>query len=408
MSKNIELTLNDHNPISFWSEKVTGAGEDAFPVTLLSQDLRFGLAAVFDGLGGAGAGRFELPNGSFTGARIAARIAQSSFIETVYRIWLNTPYHNELQTIKKNGLTYEEHKSGLADTASEGALATKFRKRGFEEAAYLPPGLLSDKPPMDWASELRGIPNPPLSAFDSFSLGCSFDRTFTDTMRQLSGHASNSRIKTRGKRHLPTTFAAGFFAEHAGKVTLKVFWAGDSRIYLLCSRGLFQLSTDHAQLGADPSGDAPLTRVISEQAPNEIDSHQVAEILPPGYLIACTDGAYAYFPTAVHFELALWSALEKKTNEERETDLGNSIADVAQDDASIAIVPIGFDGTHRPIMKKDLTDLHRRRQYFEDRIRDLREAKAHVAKLDAEVEEMRAAMQALPRATLAGGEEIAS
>ena len=75
----------------------------------------------------------------------------------------------------------------------------------------------------------------------------------------------------------------------------------------------------------DLSGDAPMTRMLSEQTPNEVESYSVPQIPEPRFLIACTDGAYGYFPTGVHFELALWAALEKTSTPDRAGRSANGV-----------------------------------------------------------------------------------
>ena len=61
-----------------WTEKITGNGEDAYPV-LRIHDTGRGLVAVFDGTGGAGAGvARRLPDGTeLTGAYVASRLSAS-------------------------------------------------------------------------------------------------------------------------------------------------------------------------------------------------------------------------------------------------------------------------------------------------------------------------------------------
>jgi serine/threonine protein phosphatase PrpC len=413
------------DPIVFHMEKVSGAGEDAKPLLMLSDDRKFGLAAVFDGLGGSGAGRFETPTGNFTGARIAATIARDSLFRTVRNIWLNTPKSDEQQLAEPPGpredaQTHEQAQAQtpaatpnqIADQRLPDGLVAELRKRNIGESVReAVAGKQKSEPPQGGFGAFSGIPNPPLRVFDEVILGASFDRKFSEVMGQLSDQTASSRIKSRGKRYLPTTFAAGFFAENAGKVTFKMFWAGDSRVYFLSPSGLFQLTRDHVQLKStgtvDLHGDAPLTRVISEQVPNELECYEVADIQQSGYLIACTDGAYAYFPTAVHFELALWSALIKPTCIEQIGSLATAIGKVAQDDASIAIIPVGFDGDRQPVVPERLADLDVRYKGFEDSICALREMKAKAAKLEAEVDKMRGDMQALPRSSLAVGGESA-
>ena len=394
-------------PITIWLEKLAGHGEDAEPVVFISEDTKFGMAAVFDGLGGSGAGRFELSNESVTGARLAASLARKSVIETVRRVWLGTPAESQFPLTKQSETEAAEVE---IDRQLPAALVAELIRRNIEiesirrEVAVVDAAASSHS---ETFGAFAGLPNPSLAAFESSTLARSFDSTFANAMDRLGAQAAGSRIKSRVKRQLPTTFAGGFYSEHEGKISLKVFWAGDSRIYFLCSRGLFQLTSDHARANSagsfDPSGDAPLTRVVSELVPNEIDCCYETGISEPGFLIACTDGAYAYFPTAVHFELALWSALEMRVQAEQEKALEDSIAEVTQDDASLAMIPVGF--RDRVSMTRGRrSELYALQKKFDYTVSALREVRPQIAKLEATVQKMRDDMQASPRASLGGSE----
>jgi hypothetical protein len=221
-------------PITIWSEKVSGCGEDAEPIVFISEDGKFGMAAVFDGLGGGGAGRFETPDGSFSGARLAASIARTSLIRTIRRIWFNAGSQVEGQSSRSGPeyLTNERVSERRLPLSLLAELSRRNRKiDGVQGEVH------TIEPGHAFRPEAYGafatVPNPSLDDFDSSELGRSFDLSFTDAMARLGVQASSSRIKTRVKRHLPTTFAGAFFSERDNKVSLKVFWAGDSRIYIL-------------------------------------------------------------------------------------------------------------------------------------------------------------------------------
>ena len=403
-----------YRPIAIWSEKISECGEDAEPIVFISEDKKFGMAAVFDGLGGSGAGRFDLGGKSYSGARLAASIARKSLIETVCQIWLSSP--------------------GLED-ALRSTRAEEVMNQGGGIESYLPVGLRAelskrkldtegDREPTNTARAslipipdavgrcftFTPLPNPSLNVFDSATLGRSFDSSFAAAFSQLGAQAMGSRLKGRAKRHLPTTFAGVFFSEREGKISLKVFWAGDSRVYFLCGRGLFQLTIDHARANStgtlDPSGDAPMTRVISEHTPNEIDSCYEPHIMGPGFVIACTDGAYGYFATAVHFELALWAALERPTPTEQAKALTTAIGRVTQDDASIAIIPVGFQRAGTLVTSEHRLHLDSLQKEFEEGVAALQKVKPHVAMLEAKIEKMRSEMQASPRSVLSRSGEL--
>lgn len=405
-----ELIPKMFRPFTIWSEKVAGCGEDAEPLIVISEDNKFGMAAVFDGLGGSGAGRFDFSTGSITGAKLASSIGRDCLIETVRRVWLDGPRNATVSELGSGGvpiagdslqpapqsssLERDEQPPKSENPYSDGNLQTKHFAR------------LADG--VGACFTFTPTPNPALIAFDSTMLGRSFDRAFGEAMARLGVQASNSRIKSRAKRNLPTTFAGVFFAEFSGTISLRAFWAGDSRLYFLCNQGLYQLSSDHSRpnaSGAFAGGDAPMTRVVSEQIPNEIDCYYSPPISSPGFVIACTDGAYGYFPTSVHFELAIWSALERAAPVEQAAALSAHIERITQDDASLALVPIGFPSSTGPTAQRRTT-LISLYEAFERNAAALKDLKPRVAKLEEQTEALRTNMQALPPAMLESGEVL--
>jgi hypothetical protein len=140
--------------------------------------------------------------------------------------------------------------------------------------------------------------------------------------------------------------------------------------------------------------------MLSEQVPNEIECRFEHDIGEPGFVIACTDGAYAYFATGVHFELALWEAIEKGSHQEREAALAASIQAVTQDDTSLVLVPIGFGPERSFVPRKRLSELRTLHTQFENYASALRGLKPQVARLETELERMRENMQAKPAPVL--------
>jgi serine/threonine protein phosphatase PrpC len=368
-------------PITVWLEQVKNGGEDAAPITMSSRDSSFGGVAVFDGLGGGGAGRFEVGSGvTWTGARLASNVARDSLINTVMRLASRVSDQRESAESK-----LEISACNTIDNFSD------------------PPVNSTGPAGEDDGSEtFFEVPNLSLEQFKAISLSQAFDEDFSRAVKAYGGQMFNSRIQTRLKRLLPTTFAGAFFSQGGGRASIKVFWAGDSRIYFLGRRGLVQLSEDHAQVAQagvnDLTGDAPLTRVISE-LPNDIDSCSLPEILEPGFLIACTDGAYAYFSTERHFEIALWEALSKHTATEQHETLYGAIARVTQDDASLAMIPVGF-GHQAALVRDRPEEIINECRRFDACASELREATDTARRLEAAIEDMRGRMRARPRGWL--------
>jgi serine/threonine protein phosphatase PrpC len=391
--------------LKLWSEKVAGQGEDAQPVILLSEDENFGAIAVFDGLGGSGAGRFDLSVGSLTGAQLAATLGSESFVKSIRDTWSKSTATKQRDS-REHGL--QELGIVKSETIVAERLPLAFRgeleRRGLQlKAPQEAEPVAGGEAKID-AAGVQPQTNPSVEEFDAKMLAQNFDSAFTKAIERLGSQASASRIKSRSRRQLPTTFAGAVFSSNLGKTSIKAFWAGDSRVYFLTEQGLFQLTSDHARAnstgGLDLTGDAPLTRMLSEQVPNEIESCFMRDIGELGFVIACTDGAYAYFATAAHFELALWDALEKATQWEREVALAASIQAVTQDDTSLVMVPIGFRSDRPFVSRERISELDVRRKQFDEYGNELRRLKAQLGQLETDLEKLRQDMQARPASML--------
>lgn len=113
------------------------------------------------------------------------------------------------------------------------------------------------------------------------------------------------------KKKFPTTAAAGIC--YSGKDTIEVdlFWAGDSRVYLLTPQGLAQLTEDDLG-GIDAmenlKDDGVLTNVISLSKDFSLHvGHISAE--SPCIIFAATDGCFGYLSTPMEFEYLLLESL---------------------------------------------------------------------------------------------------
>ena len=211
-------------PFTIWSEKLSGCGEDAEPVVIVSEDRAFGMAAVFDGLGGSGAGRFELPGGATsTGARLAAQLARKTLIDTVSQIWLHPvgedDYRSRWNLAERAATSQIEparELSSLSTTGRHGSASATVSMANLKNQKPLP---IADT--YGACFTFANVPNPPLSAFDGATIGRSFDLLFANAISHLMGQASSSRVKSRAKRHLPTTIAGVFFHSIRGRCRSK-------------------------------------------------------------------------------------------------------------------------------------------------------------------------------------------
>lgn len=275
------------------TEKIDGAGEDAEPY-FKEFPGSGAIAAVFDGMGGAGSAQWEMDDERASGAKFASGFARSALENFVDQISDN--YECEDQ---------------------QGRLIGHF----------------SDI----W------------NAFTGAHLGRVFDSELAQKAALLSS-TTPSRIKSKMLRVLPTTLACVIYGRKEGKIEVRTLWAGDSRVYYLSvCRGLRLLTADHNRKSKDASpnvgaGDAPLSNFLSEIVPNHVDERSFS-ISDPGIIICATDGVFSYFESDAHFELALWLAIQENMNSGSESasqTLRKEVLRVAGDDTSAVVIPIDF------------------------------------------------------------------
>ena len=163
-------------------------------------------------------------------------------------------------------------------------------------------------------------------------------------------------------RTLPSTTVIAVHTEH--EVTL--YWAGDTRGYLLTKRGLRQLTADDLALPCDAMDslytDAPLSNYLCADRPFTL--HEATFALPrEGILLLATDGAFHGLPTPMHFEALLLDTLcEAATQPQWKALLQQTISACAADDVTLLLQPFGF--ASYPAL----------RQHFDKRRRHVRQA----------------------------------
>lgn len=167
------------------------------------------------------------------------------------------------------------------------------------------------------------------------------------------GEDTGSKLMGRMSKKLPTTAAVALCRPARGGVDVQLQWAGDSRVYLLDSEGLAQLTEDDLG-GIDAmrnlSEDGVLTNVISLTKDFSIHSARLT-MGRPGLLFAATDGCFGYLSTPMEFEYLLLSTLQAAPSASAwEKSLAESIGKVAGDDYSISGIALnagGFDNLKR-------------------------------------------------------------
>jgi hypothetical protein len=154
-----------------------------------------------------------------------------------------------------------------------------------------------------------------------------------------------SKLRSALLRRLPTTAAVAVVRQ--GGTEVLVFWAGDSRVYLLDpDLGLGQLTRDHLRDDGDAMAnlerDAPLANCIHADRTFSIGWRAFQ---PKGnYLvIACTDGCFGFVATPMHFEECLLNTMAAATSmDEWRNQLISSLAELTGDDMSMAILAVGW------------------------------------------------------------------
>lgn len=159
---------------------------------------------------------------------------------------------------------------------------------------------------------------------------------------------SNSRIAGSLRRDLPTTLSAATFSvDPNGGLRAVSLWAGDSRTHLLTADdGLQQLTRDDAP-NSDALelliNDAPMTNLVCVDRPFTINADVVAA-QTPSVLVTATDGCFGYVVTPAHYELLLLRCLGRAANPaEWARLLAEEFAGFTSDDASLALVAVGYD-----------------------------------------------------------------
>ena len=156
-------------------------------------------------------------------------------------------------------------------------------------------------------------------------------------------------IQIRGSmvRTLPTTAAAAFVqARPDGFVKVGAAWAGDSRVYILDSRGLAQLTVDDATV-TDPMlniyEDGVLKNIFSSDRPMRLNYREIV-VKPPFMVLSATDGCYGYVTTPMEFEgLLLRTLLAAENVAQWEQTLADAIGGFAGDDHALCLAAFGYD-----------------------------------------------------------------
>ncbi|MCR5795336.1 MAG: protein phosphatase 2C domain-containing protein [Solobacterium sp.] len=145
---------------------------------------------------------------------------------------------------------------------------------------------------------------------------------------------SNMRIRSTMIRDFPTTAAGAYAYVKDDRIHVTIFWAGDSRVYLLNSRGLRQLTEDDAYGDAMETlqNNPPMTNVLSSDGNYVLHSKTFA-VTSPMMIFAATDGCFGYVHTPMHFEyMVLQSICASSSPVQFNAMLDSAMHSVAGDD----------------------------------------------------------------------------
>lgn len=143
-------------------------------------------------------------------------------------------------------------------------------------------------------------------------------------------------------RTLPST--AAILMQYPGSAAL--YWAGNTRCYLLTADGLRLLTADDTLAPSDAFEslylDAPITNYLCADRPFSLHERRFA--LPKqGVLVVATDGAYHALPTPMHFEALLLNTLEGTAQKKQwKRALREALQNSAADDVTLILQPFGF------------------------------------------------------------------
>lgn len=199
-----------------------------------------------------------------------------------------------------------------------------------------------------------------------------------NTLRKDCPPKVKSGLKSAMIKEFPTTLSVVFLQRTKNVNSVVSLWAGDSRNYLLTSKGLFQISIDDLEAKGDPyenlSSDSPLSNQICADRDFVINK-LIVNIKEDRFVVfSATDGCFGYYPTPLHFEDALLRNLSTATTEQDWMQLlKEEFQNVAADDTSMSCVIYGFEDFNA--LKNSLSD---RTRFVECKIHEYDEHKLKI------------------------------
>lgn len=168
----------------------------------------------------------------------------------------------------------------------------------------------------------------------------------TRNLKRYAEKGGKSLIKGSMVSSLPTTAAFAVCRYIDNKLCIDYIWAGDSRGYLLNSKGLFQVTEDDVD-GEDAmsnlTNDGVITNMISASS-NFVLHNRRLEPEMPCIIINATDGCFNYLQSPMHFEfLLLDSLLNADSIAQWEKNLEHNLRAVSGDDHDLTMALFGYE-----------------------------------------------------------------
>ena len=150
---------------------------------------------------------------------------------------------------------------------------------------------------------------------------------------------SQTLLVSKMVKTLPTTMAISFISNKEDKWNIQVFWAGDSRVYLLTPN---TVTKDDLSIEQDPFqnlyNDSSLSNMVNLSQDFTIN-YKEYEAKLPCVVLAATDGCFGYLPSPMHFEeLLLETMFLSNSINEWELMLTEKLKEVACDDCTMSLI----------------------------------------------------------------------
>lgn len=183
--------------------------------------------------------------------------------------------------------------------------------------------------------------------------------------RLMELKAPPSRLRSKLLRGLPTTLTVLALqrATRTGSTWLcHVFWAGDSRGYVLEPDGAHQLTVDDLRESNDAMANLRNDSVVSNAVSADTEFHvnyRLVRLEAPFVVLCATDGCFGYLPTPMHFERLMLAPLAQvHTVDAWSRAIQTDVAAVTGDDAAMSVVSVGADMNElRSLFAPRLTEL---------------------------------------------------